>query len=295
MNEQSVFSAVDTSQAISPPDKAITSRSTVPWLLVAAIIALFVPVYYEAATLWLSDDAYSHCIFILPISLGLLWMQREAIRQAPLQPTAWGLLPLTLGLLLETVGYLFRIKSVAALALVPVVTGAILLLHGRALWKIARFSVYFLLCAVPLPGVLLSAPSAWIQRASSTGAATLMSALGYPLTQTGNIIEIPGLTLEVADVCSGFKKLTACVAFALLYGYFFPLSRTKRVLLVLASIPIALLANIIRVSGLVAVATAGGKPAVNIAHDWAEIFVLVVAFGLFVLLGKILGCKTPRF
>jgi len=272
-----------------------SARPFVPWLFATGIVALFFPVYYEAAVLWLSDDNYAHGIFILPISIALLWMQRDAIRQARQQPVAWGLLPLSLGLLLETAGYLLRIKSIAALALIPVVAGAILVLHGREFWRIARFSTYFLFFAVPVPGIILSIPSAWIQRASSDGAALLMKALGYPLVQTGNLIDIPGMTLEVADVCSGFKKLTACIAFSLLYGYVYPLSGGKRWLLFLASIPIALIANVIRVSALIAVASAGGKHALHSAHDWAEIFVLIVAFCLFILFGRMLGCKNPRF
>jgi exosortase len=122
-----------------------------------------------------------------------------------------------------------------------------------------------------------------------------MSALGFTVLQNGNLIEIPGMTLEVAEVCSGFRKLIALGAFSLLYGYLFDIAPWKRAVLFLAAFPIALMANVIRISALIAVSSMWGEKALHIAHDWAEVFVLVIAFALYLLLGKGIGCKNLRF
>jgi exosortase len=288
------------SAQVSPPGiKQILARAG-SWprpvlLTVFALLALFAPVLWEAGEMWWKYEDYAHGFFIVPLSLALVWLQRGEIQKARPAPSVWGVVPLALGLALETLGYLLRVKFVATIALIPVLYGVVLLLHGKDLWRIVRFSVFFLFFAAPIPGALLAAPSNWVQSASSTGASILMKAIGYPIIQTGNLIEIPGMTLEVADVCSGFKKLTAFLAFSLLYGYFFSIGWGKRLALFVAAVPIALAANIIRVSGLIMVAHAGGQRALNTAHDWAEIFVLIVAFFIFVFFGKLIGCKTPRF
>lgn len=270
------------------------------WPLIAqlfalTLLALYAPVLRETATAWFTNDNYAHGVFIFPVALFLIGMQRDAIRKTAVQPAAWGLLPLAFGLLLETAGYLAHIDFLAMLSLIPVLAGSVLLLRGRETWKIVRFPITFLFFAAPLPGFLLASISAWIQSASTNGAVLLMRTLGYSILQAGNIIEIPGMQLGVEEACSGFKKLVALIAFAMLYGYLCRAGFAKRLLLVLVAIPIALLANILRVSGLVAVSALGGLSALHAAHDWAELAVLVIAFCLFVLFGRAIGCRTQRF
>ena len=180
-------------------------------------------------------------------------------------------------------------------SLVLVLLGSVLLWHGTEFWRRVCFPVLLLCLAGGIPERLVQPVSALLQRLSSTGASVPMKAIGLPILQTGNLIEVPGVRLEVADACSGIKKMAALLAFSLLYGYVFSLSMGRRVLLVLATVPIILCANTLRVAGLIGVFYWGGAHALTIAHDWAEIFVLVLAFLMFVGVGKLLGCKTLRF
>ena len=100
---------------------------------------------------------------------------------------------------------------------------------------------------MPLAGTLTRPLSGWVQRLSTDGASIAMSVLGYPLVQLGNYIELAnGTTLEVADVCSGFNKLLAMAAFAFTFGYFYNLTIRQRLLLLAATAPIAIAANILR-------------------------------------------------
>jgi exosortase len=284
---------------VAAPEPGRSAPSTPSsWIVLGfgvLLAALYAPVIWEGAHLWFSDENYAHGVFIIPVSLGLVWLQRDAIRRVALRPDLWGLAPLALGLIAECIGYLLGSKGLAMLSLVPTLAGVVLLLHGRELWKIVAFPVCFLVFTARLPGGLTDPISQWIQAVSTTGAVSLMNLLGYPLIQQGNLIELPGITLEVAAVCSGFKKLVALVAFSLLYGYLFRISRGKRLLLVAVAIPIAVLANIIRIGGLIAVTSAGGLTALHTAHDGAELVVLVVAYFLFVSFGKLIGCETSRF
>lgn len=273
---------------------AITAAKRWPfglYLYIVALVALYAQILWETGQAWLTNENYSHGIFIFPISIWLLWIQRKQLREMVSEPTIWGLFPLSMGLLLEIVGYLLNVKFLAMISLIPVLAGSILIFYGKEVWKRARFATCFLFFAAPVPGFLLLPLTVWIQSVSSTGARLCMQSLGYPVLQTGNVLQIPGMSVEVAEACSGFKKVIALFAFALVYGYLYRLSPFKRFLLVVAAIPIALLANIIRISGLIAAGSAGGIKALHSAHDMAEMLVLVIAFILFVWLGRILGCK----
>ncbi len=99
----------------------------------------------------------------------------------------------------------------------------------------------------------------------------------------------------MAEVCSGFHKIISLLAFASIYLYLFAFSPWKKVALFAATIPIAILANILRISGLIAVSSAGGMTAFHIAHEYADLVAVALALGIFFLLGRGIGCTTIRF
>jgi len=256
---------------------------------------LYAPVLWETSRVWFTNETYAHGVFIIPLSILTLWLQRNEIAAASRQPRSIGIVALGIGLLMLVAARLLSLKYIALWSLLPVLYGLIQVLHGAELWKIARFAVLFLVLAGPIPISIMQTVMRWIQNASTIGAFGLMEGLGFSISRQGNLLDVPGATLEVADVCSGFRKTLSLCTFALIYGYMFPISMGRRLALLILSFPIALFANIVRIGGLITVTTYGGTKALDIAHDWAEILVLVIAFLLFVCTGKLLGCKKIRF
>jgi exosortase len=265
------------------------------WLFGAALAILYGPAWLKTAKMWFHEETYSHGVFIFPVSIALLYLQRRQIQQAAPRPSMWGLLPLSAALTVQVFSHLLQIYSLEIWSLLLALYGVALLVHGRALWRIVWFPVLFLIFSFPVPGPLLAPVRQWIQEVSTTGAVQVMRGAGYTILQIGNQIEIPGFSLEVAEVCSGYKKLIALLAFSMLYGYLFDIRPAQRALLVLAAVPIAVLANVLRVAGLIAVTSAGGARALEIAHNWGELVALLIAFSLFVLVGKGVGCRRIRF
>lgn len=276
---------------------AIKKWPPVTYIYLASLALIAVPILWLAADAWLHDENQAHGIFIIPIAVFLLWIQRDTIQKAAPKPSAWGLLPLGLGLFLHLSSWLLRVQTqfISIWALVLILYGSIHILHGRDLWRVVRFPVLFLLTAGGIPGKIVLPISAFLQRVSSDGASYTMKLIGFTISQQGNVISVPGCELEVADACSGLKKVLALFAFSLVYGYIFKIRPWQRFVLVLATFPIAILANIFRVSGLIAVASLGGLHALHIAHDWAEIVALIIAFFMFIGVGKLIGCKELRF
>lgn len=287
----------DEHQEISHRQTALDGLRKWPWsarIFAAVIAVLYWPVLQSAAGRWLSTEQYTHGVFIFPIAALLLYVKRRDIAACPRAPQGIGLVILGLGLLIQVCSHYLNFEFFSMLSLLPVLAGAVLLFHGRALWHVIRFPVLFLGFAANLPGSVLGGPSRWIQSVSATGAASISKMLGFTIMQHGNLLDVPGMTLEVADVCSGFRKLTALIVFAVLFGYLFPISNVRRGLLVLCVVPIAIAVNIARLCVLIAAASMGGSSAEAFLHNPAEFAVLVAAFVLTLRAGKMLGCTEPR-
>jgi exosortase len=73
--------------------------------------------------------------------------------------------------------------------------------------------------------------------------------LGVPVLREGNVIGLPAMALEVAEACSGIRSLLSLLTLSIIYGYFVDSRNSIRVLLALASVPIAVMANSLRIVG----------------------------------------------
>ncbi len=281
-----------------PASGAAPEADWAKWLPIIfglGVSALYAPMLVTAWQEWTVNDNYAHGFFIFPLCAFILWLRRDELRRAERRPTAWGLLPLAVGVVGQSLSYTLQIRYVGIWTLPLTLTGGVLVLYGLPVLSLVRFAILFSILAYPLPHSVLNVMTGRIQSASTDGATGLMGALGYPLIRQGNVIQVPGATLEVAEACSGFHKLLSLTAFTLLYSYLFTASQGKRLVLMLAVLPIALLANVLRISGLIAVAAGGGLVALHHAHDGAEYCAIVLAFGILVLIGRVLGCRTMRF
>jgi len=117
--------------------------------------------------------------------------------------------------------------------------------------------------------------------------------LGIPLVREGSVVHLSNTTLVVGDPCSGLRSLISLTALGVLYAYLAKTSYPKRITLVLASIPIAIIANIIRVIGVIVVANFYGNRIVTdgLLHDAFGFSVFVIALAGLILAGRILGCQ----
>jgi exosortase len=278
-------------EVVAPKAVRMSAVEKLIWLGVAVV---FAPVIVEHAQVWASDERYSHGWLIIPVSLGLVWMRRARLAPVAYQGTAFGVVLVLLGLLAHSAAWFLRFPHVGMWAFVTVLAGVVLAVHGRALWTVVRFPILFVLFAGTWPNRLIEPINLKIQSISAAGAADVMAFLGYTVMREGNRIETPGHVVEVADICSGYKKTVALLAFAFLYGYVMRTNLTQRVVLCVSAIPIAAVANVLRVAALIAVTTRWGETGLSRAHDPAEMVALALAFVLFIWLGKVIGCRLPE-
>jgi len=84
---------------------------------------------------------------------------------------------------------------------------------------------------------------------ASKMASGLLPLFGVPVLREGNVIRLPLMSLEVAEACSGIRSLMSLFTLAVFYGYFMEKSNRRRLVIALASIPIAIAANAVRILG----------------------------------------------
>ena len=101
--------------------------------------------------------------------------------------------------------------------------------------------------SVPIPEVVLNTVALPLQFMASSIGAALLRWRDIPVLLTGNVIRIPGQELFVAEACSGLRSLTALISLGVLLGALFLRHWSTRALLVLLTIPIAILINGFRV------------------------------------------------
>lgn len=288
--------AVPAPSAEKPQDQSIDFQRVTVFVYAAGLAALYAPVLVGAFREWVGNEYQSHGIPVLAVSAVLLWRISRRLPRTAAKPTFFGLAPLVFGLAIRVITWQFRIEllSFDIWSIVLAVMGSILIFQGWEVWRARRFPVLFFLAAGGVPEKLVAWVGVRLQLISSAGAATLTKAIGVPILRAGNMISVPGCRLEVADACSGIKKLMVFCAFAVLYGYMFDLSPLRRAILFAAAIPIAVLANTIRVAALIVAANSGGPHALAAAHNPAEIGAMVLAYFMFVAVGKQLGCESLR-
>jgi len=251
-----------------------------PWLPVAAgLAALYVPVFYEFANGHWQQDDHAHGPIILAVIAWLFSREKAALPAASRGNTAGGIALLVFGLLLYVVGRSQDITIFEAGALAPILAGALLALRGwqglRAFW----FPILFVAFLVPLPGIFVDALTGPLKREVSEIAEQLLYAAGYPVARNGVMLTVGQYQLLVADACSGLNSMFSLSALGLLYLYIIRRpSWLHNGLMIAAILPIAFVANIVRVLALVLVTYHFGDEAgQGFLHGAAGIVLMLVA------------------
>jgi exosortase len=128
-------------------------------------------------------------------------------------------------------------------------TGIIIFLRGWVTLRAVLFPLIFLVLMIPIPAIVFAQITFPLQILASKLSAWLLPLLGVPVFREGNVINLPAMPLEVAEACSGIRSLLSLTTLAIMYGYLLEKRIGIRVLLGLASIPIAVAANGLRIVG----------------------------------------------
>jgi exosortase len=259
----------------------------------ALLLPLFVLLYYNIVPMmvsqWYDDPNYSHG-FIVPVIAGyFLYERREELFKAEVSPANAGLLIIIFGLLQLCIGYLaFELYTMRS-SLIVILVGMILYFFGIAVFRIMLLPVLYLFFMVPLPYIVYDSIAFPLKQLVAKYSVHALQLMGVAIIREGNIILLPETTLEVADACSGIRSLVSLLALATAFAVFTQKSTIKRVIMIIAAIPIAIFTNGLRVIGTGILAQYwGAKAAEGFFHEFAGLAVFGVALLMLAGLGTLL-------
>ncbi len=266
---------------LAPASREVRRTLLAAGVLLAAGAWAFAPTLGGLAERWGHDSRYSHGYLVPLFSLFLLWRQREALCGPGMEPSWWGLGVLAAGLALSAAGTGVYLDWFNALALPACLAGGVVLLRGWRGLGVAWPALAFLLFMVPLPYQLEVALAHPLQRVATKLSTLAIQTLGFVAVAEGNTIRMGAVRIGVVEACSGLSMLmiffALCTAAALLLRR--PL--VERLLVVASAVPIALLANVLRiVVTAVLHKLAGHELADLVFHDLAGWLMMPLALGM---------------
>lgn len=242
----------DAQAAQNPGHFEVLRDRRVLWgaLLIACLVATaYLRVLAKLVNDWWQFPDFSHGFLVPPFAAYVLWRKRAVLTGTRLAPQWSGVALVAFGLLILLLGVYGSELFLSRLSLVLVLAGLVLGFGGSAMLKETRFALFVLLLAIPIPSIIYTQITFPLQILASKLASALLPIFGVPVLREGNVIQLPAMSLEVAEACSGIRSLMSLLTLAVFYGYFLERSTWRRWVLALASVPIAIAANAVRLLG----------------------------------------------
>ncbi|MFI5070718.1 MAG: exosortase A [Terriglobales bacterium] len=250
---------------------------------------LYFHIILHLAGQWSKDPNFSHGFFVPLFSLFLLWQDRDRLAKLPPAPSLWGLPILIFGVLILVLGVLGAELFLSRVSLLLVIAGLVIFFQGWTYFRAVLFPWAFLLLMIPLPAIVFNQITFPLQILASKVAAAVLPLAGVPVLREGNIINLPAMPLEVAEACSGIRSLLSLATLAIIYGYLMEKRIWVRVVLAVASIPIAVAANSFRIVGTgLLVQYWDPNKAQGFFHEFSGWLVFVASLVMLYLLHQIL-------
>jgi exosortase len=233
--------------AVEASRKAQFAWSEIAWFGALAT-ACYAPVLLALVRQWDSDPDMSHGFFVPLVAGYLVWTRRRQLMAMKADPNWWGLAVVAYGAFQLWIGTLAVDLFLTRTAFVITLIGAVWLLCGTRILRALAFPLFLCNFMSPIPGVIYNSVTFRLQLVASDLAEHALDLLAVPVLREGNVLVLPNQVLSVVEACSGIRSLLSLTFLSLVYGYFFETRRSIRIVLFLATVPIAIVANASRVT-----------------------------------------------
>ena len=266
---------------------------------VAALTVCFVVLYYQViASLvndWWSDDNYSHGFLIIPIAFYFVWERRALLKEAEKKPSAWGLVIVVGSLAMLVAGILGSEFFLPRVSMLGVLAGAILFLLGWNHLRILILPIAFLLLMIPVPAIIFNQIVFPLQLLASQFGENTIMLCQIPVLREGNVIHLANTSLEVAEACSGIRSMITLLTMGIIVGYLFDSRLWVRIAMAVGTVPIAIVANGIRVAGTgVAAHYYGAEAAEGFSHTFSGWIIYIAALIMLFILHRVIVIIAPN-
>lgn len=260
-------------------DWRATPQLTPLLLVLLAVPAVFYSTTRSMADIWLINETFTHGFLIMPISLWLIWEQRRHIYQITMGRDVRALVLVMPTLALWILATLIDVAVLQQLTMVALIPLTVWLVLGLPLTMALLFPLLYLFFAVPL-GQSLIPP---MMELTADVTVYLVQQSGIPIFRDGLSFELPSGRWSVVEECSGVRYLIASAALGTIYAYITYRSAKKRMIFIIASLIVPIVANGLRAYGIVMIGHFSGMQyavgADHLLYGW--VFFGIVIFILF--------------
>jgi exosortase len=260
--------------------ESTNTRTTMRIAIIAlAWLALYHDVLRRLIDDWRVDENYSHGFLIPFISAYAIWSSRDGLRATPRAPNLLfgGFLMIAAAAMLF-IGALGAELFITRVSMVLSLAALVVYFYGTALLRRLIFPIGLLLLAIPIPNIIFNQIALPLQLIASDYATRAIRFFGIPALREGNIIELAQMKLQVVEACSGIRSLVSLTTLAVVYTYFTETEWGRRIVILAAVIPIAIIANAARVAGTGVMAHYWGlRAAEGFMHSFSGWLVFLVA------------------
>jgi exosortase len=229
--------------------RAVSNSTIVTFSWLALLLTIcYAPVLSFLISDWSTNEDMGHGFFVPVIAGYIAWQNRHRLKPAPLRPNYAGLAIMVFAALQLYIATLGAELFLARTAFVFSLVGIVLYLGGMHNLKVLSFPLFLLLFMIPIPAIIYNQITFPLQLFASAVAETVLSAMGIPVLREGNILELANQKLSVVEACSGIRSLLSLGFLSLVYAYFFDNKVWMRAVLLIATVPIAIIANASRVT-----------------------------------------------
>ncbi len=253
----------------------------------AALVWSYWPTLVGLMRDWRSDPNYSVGQIVPLAALYLLWSDRRSLMRSRMTACWWGVGLLLLAMAARSFGLIWLFESAERYSFVLAIAGVVLLIAGREVFGKVFWVLVFLGLMMPLPGRVHLMISGTLQDYATDGAVFGLELLGVVVGQRGHQVVLnDSVPINIAEACSGLRMLSAFVVVAAVLAYIVPRPRWQKVVLVLSSVPVAIVCNVMRlVLTALLFLTLESSLAERFFHDFAGLTMMPMA--IFLLLGEL--------
>ncbi|MBO8183023.1 MAG: exosortase/archaeosortase family protein [Archaeoglobus sp.] len=248
--------------------------------VIAMILSLAMLILVYSQTLlwltgsWIYNSYYSHGFIVLAVSVYLGY---RIAREKEVSPyiDIFGIYIIAISLFIHVLASFWEIEFLSAVSLLTAIFGITTTFYGYNSAKKLAFPIFFILLAIPFPIYDITNV---LEVLSAQATTAFVNFLGIKATNIGAEIQLKSCNFIVGAPCSGIRAIVSLLTVGTLYGYLINEKLWLKAILVVLTIPLALVANILRISSIIVMAGIYGKDvALGFFHYASDLTLFIIA------------------
>lgn len=280
-----------TTQTILQKSGALEQPAAFRWppavLVGAFLLAAFAHTLIGIGGSWFDDVLNMQHGVLVPFAAAyMVWSQLDTLKRVPVKPSRWGIALVVAAAVTSLACQLAQWIWVGRMSFLVGLVGCILALYGFQMVRALAYPLCVLVLMIAPPSFIIERVTLQLQLLASRLGEISLETLGYSVLREGNILEMVGEKLAVAEACSGIRSLVALLFLTVVYNFFFVPQISIRAILMVAVVPAAVLCNAGRILATGVVGQYNRELAHGMLHETFGYFGLALGAVIVILLHR---------